>query len=98
MLTTHSSLPNQAVAMARTDSQEMHTLLTCAEPVQLQQADPAMLKSMAAVGVLGVKTRPRIPSGGSGAASFHSFFLSCSAALQLLRLPDSCSGYQIRDF
>lgn len=61
MLTTHSSLPNQAVAMARTDSQEMHTLLTCAEPVQLQQADPAMLKSMAAVGVLGVKTRPRIP-------------------------------------
>ena len=61
MLTTHSSLPNQAVAMARTDSQEMHTLLTCAEPVQLQQADPAMLKSMAAVGVLGVKTRQRIP-------------------------------------
>ena len=61
MLTTHSSLPTQAVAMARTDSQEMHTLLTCAEPVQLQQADPAMLKSMAAVGVLGVKTRPRIP-------------------------------------
>jgi hypothetical protein len=31
------------------------------EPVQLQQADPAMLKSMAAVGVLGMKTRQRIP-------------------------------------
>jgi len=74
MLTTHSSLPNQAVAMARTDSQEMHTLLTCAEPVQLQQADPAMLKSMAAVGVLGVKTRPRIPISARRAS--FSFFLS----------------------
>lgn len=85
MLTTHSSLPNQAVAMARTDSQEMHTLLTCAEPVQLQQADPAMLKSMAAVGVLGVKTRPRIPIGGPAFLFFLSFLLGSPAAAQVTR-------------
>lgn len=51
---TGESVPiNQAVAMARTDIQVMVTLLMSAKPVQPQQADPTMVKSMATVGVLG---------------------------------------------